>query len=133
MATIHQASIEGVNYKYHEPKPNKNGEIKGLMYTKVDKYTGEVKLKNGSGPLEKLMLSARGYTRMTETMGKKFLNAKFQNAQLSPTTNIRSTQKSFLGQENFVVRANDFQSTFTKQMTENTNNTETLRIMKSIN
>lgn len=116
MANIHSATSEKINYKYHEPKSNKNGQIKGIMYTKVDKDTGEIKLKSGSGVFEKLMLKARGYTKMTENTGKEFLKSKFTNAALPSDFNIGTNIKSSSSKKNTVVRADVFQSNFKSQM-----------------
>ena len=43
MASIHTVIIDKVNYKYHAPKENSEGAIKGIMYEKIDKKTGEMK------------------------------------------------------------------------------------------
>jgi hypothetical protein len=115
MATIHTAISGTVSYKYHEPKPNNKGLIKGIMYEKVDKNTGEVKLKNGSGPFEKLMLKARGYTKMTDKTARKFLQEKFKNAPVGDHFTIHVFQKNLSGKEKLIVRANDFHSSFTTQ------------------
>lgn len=116
MPNIHRASSENINYKYHEPKPNNKGNIKGLMYQKVDKNTGEMKLKSGSGVFERLMLKAQGYTKMTESTARKFLESKFTNAALPHDFNIATDIKSSSSKRNTVVRADVFQSTFKKQM-----------------
>jgi hypothetical protein len=115
MAKIHNTNIEGVNYKYHEAKPNKNGQIKGLMYTKVDKDTGKVKLKSGNGRFEKLMLKARGYNRMTENTGLKFLRGKFPNAGIPPDLKITTTRVHSSSSKSSVVLAETFQTNFQKQ------------------
>jgi len=122
MAKIQYAKIEGVDYKYHEPKPNKNGQIKGLMYTKFDKDTGEMKLKSGSGRFEKLMLKARGYKRMTEDMGKKFLNGKFPNAALPPDSKISTVRLHSSSSKTSIVLAETFQTHFQKQSEDDKRN-----------
>ena len=88
------SNSDGVNYKYEEPKTNNKGLVKGLVYQKVDKATGEVKLKNSSGIFEKLMLKARGYNKMTSGTGINFLNARFPNAQTPPSFNISTPEKN---------------------------------------
>ena len=70
----HEASVNQVNYKYYEPKENSDGAIKGVMYEKYDKKTGENKLKSGSNALEKLLMKARGYTALKESSAKEFLS-----------------------------------------------------------
>ncbi len=115
MAKIHNAKIEGIDYKYHEPKPNKNGQIKGIMYTKFDKDTKEIKLKSGSGRFEKLMLKARGYKRMTENMGQKFLIGKFPDAALPPNFNISTSRLHPSSSKTSIVLAQTFQTKFQDQ------------------
>jgi len=122
MAKIHNANIDGTNYNYHEAKPNKNGQIKGLMYTKVDKDTGEVKLKSGNGRFEKLMLKARGYNRMTENMGQKFLKGKFPNAGIPPDFKITTGRLHSSSSKSLVVLAETFQTNFQKQSEDDKRN-----------
>lgn len=43
LAKVYEASANNVNYKYHEPKENNEGKIKGVMYEKFDKKIGDMK------------------------------------------------------------------------------------------
>ncbi len=51
MAIIHEASANNISYKYYAPKENNKGEIKGIMYRKIDNNTGKTKFKSGSNAL----------------------------------------------------------------------------------
>jgi hypothetical protein len=112
MAEIYKASSGSINYKYQEPKPNKKGQLKGIMYEKIDKNTGDVKFKSGSNALEKLLMKARGYTALKETSAKDFLNASFTNAKLSADTILTTPKYKSAGKSNDVVSANFFHQTF---------------------
>lgn len=112
MATIYKASVNNVNYKYHEPKENNKGAIKGIMYEKIDKNTGDVRIKSGSNALEKLLMKARGYTALKESSAKDFLNASFTNAQLSTDIVLTKPQYKSAGKSSDVVSANVFHQTF---------------------
>jgi hypothetical protein len=127
MATIYKASVNHVNYKYHEPKENNKGAIKGIMYEKIDKNTGDVRIKSGSNALEKLLMKARGYTALKESSAKDFLNASFANAQLSTDIVLTKPQYKSAGKSSDVVSANVFHQTF-----ENLKNTAVMAAVNNL-
>jgi hypothetical protein len=112
MRPVHEASVNNVNYKYHQPKENNKDAIKGIMYEKIDKNTNDAKLKSGSNALEKLLMKARGYTALKESSAKDFLNASFTNAQLSTGIVLTKPQYKSAGKSNDVVSADVFHQTF---------------------
>lgn len=121
MPNIHNATIDKVSYKYYEPKPNNKGAIKGIMYEKTDKKTGDTKFKSGSNALEKLLMKARGYTLMQESSAKKFLNAKFPNALLSGDVILTTHKYKSARKSSDVMSANVFHQTFENQQSANEN------------
>lgn len=65
MGTIHRVKGDNkTNYKYQEPSKNKKGETEGIFYVKVDKKTGETKLKSAEGRMGHLMMKLLGYDKM---------------------------------------------------------------------
>jgi hypothetical protein len=115
MRTVHEASVNEVNYKYYETKENSAGAIKGVMYEKIDKKNGETKLKSGSNALEKLLMEARGYTALKESSAKKFLNAMFPKAPLSEGSILTTPRYKSAGKSKDVVSSNYFHKTFENQ------------------
>jgi len=128
----HEASVNQVNYKYYEPKENSDGAIKGVMYEKYDKKTGENKLKSGSNALEKLLMKARGYTALKESSAKEFLKAMFPKAPLAKGSILTTNRYKSAGKSNDVVSANLFHLTFEKQQTTHDYN-QGLDLIKAAN
>lgn len=113
----HEASVNEVNYKYYAPKENSEGKIKGVMYEKYDKNTGETKLKSGSNALEKLLMKARGYTALKESSGKDFLKAMFPKALFSEGSILTTPRYKSAGKSKDVISANYFHKTFENRQT----------------
>ena len=132
MPPIHEASVNNVNYKYHQPKENSEGKFKGVMYEKVDKKTGEKKFKSSSNALVTLFIKARGYTTMKESSAKDFLNAKFPKAPLSEGSILTTRKYKQAGKSIDVVSANLFQRTFEAQQTTHDCN-QRLDLIKAVN
>jgi len=132
MRPVHEASVNNVNYKYYEPKENSDGAIKGVMYEKYDKKTGEKKHKNGSNALEKLLMKARGYTALKESSAKDFLNTMFSKAPLPKGSILTTNRYKSAGKSNDVVSANLFHITFEKQQTTH-DRKKTLDLINDVN
>jgi len=128
----HEASVNPVNYKYYAPKENSEGKIKGVMYEKIDKNTGETKLKSGSNALEKLLMKARGYTALKESSAKDFLKTMFPKAPLSEGSILTTHRYKSAGKSKDVISANVFHQTFETQKTTHDVN-QRLDLMKAVN
>jgi len=115
MRIFHEASVKSVSHKYYEPKENNKGAIKGIMYEKIDKNTGNVKFKSGSNALEKLLMKVRGYTALQESSAKKFLNAMFPKAPISEDEILTTRRHKSGGKSSDVVSANYFHQIFENQ------------------
>ncbi len=132
MSNIYRVSSESVDYKYHAPKENNEGAIKGIMYEKIDKKTGETKLKSGSNALGKLLMKARGYTALKESSAKDFLKTMFPKAPLSEGSMLTTCKYKPAGKSIDLVSANLFQRTFEAQQTTHDCN-QRLDLMKAVN
>ncbi|MFM8467684.1 MAG: hypothetical protein ACKOAO_09010 [Oxalobacteraceae bacterium] len=111
MSKVHTAQAEGVSYSYHEPQGRDGGLVKGIMYQKADSKTGEMKLKSADGFLERLLIKARGYSKLKESNAKKFLQAILSTTSLPPDIELTSRIKSFGGSKS-VIKADVFQYNF---------------------
>ncbi len=111
MKSIHSAEAAGVKFKYHDPQSSDKGPIKGIMYQKADSKTGEMKLKSANGFMERLMLKARGYSKLTEGNAKKFLQASLTHTNLPLDIDLTSRIKSS-GQSKSVIKTEVFHSNF---------------------
>ena len=110
MATIHKSiSADSVNYKYQEPSKNKKGEAKGIIYVKVDKKTGETKLKSAEGRTGYLMMKLRGYNRASEQDARNYLKSRFPNTDISSGTKNITTYDTSLYESKDVVNAHKFE------------------------
>jgi hypothetical protein len=110
MATIHKnISADSVNYKYQEPSKNKKGEAKGIIYVKVDKKTGETKLKSAEGRTGYLMMKLRGYNRASEQDARNYLKSRFPNTDISSGTKNITTYDTSLYESKDVVSAHKFE------------------------
>jgi hypothetical protein len=110
MATIHKnISADSVNYKYQEPSKNKKGEAKGIIYVKVDKKTGETKLKSAEGRTGYLMMKLRGYNRASEQDARNYLKSRFPNTDISSRTKNITTYDTSLYESKDVVSAHKFE------------------------
>ena len=110
MATIHKSiSSDSVNYKYQEPSKNKKGEAKGIIYVKVDKKTGETKLKSAEGRTGYLMMKLRGYNRASEQDARNYLKSRFPNTDISSGTKNITTYDTSLYESKDVVSAHKFE------------------------
>jgi hypothetical protein len=129
MRTVHhEASVNPVNYTYYAPKANSEGKIKGVMYEKIDKNTGETKLKSGSNALEKLLMKVRGYAALKESSAKDFLKAEFPKANNIQDLVLTPLKHKSAGKSNDFVSASllydavrDQQDTATAQAASNIN------------
>ncbi len=128
----YEASVNEVKYKYYAPKKNSEEKIKGVMYKKVDKKTGEKKFKSGSNALVTLFIKARGYTTMKKSSAKDFLNAKFPKAPLSEGSILTTPRYKSAGKSKDVISANYFHKTFETQQTIHDEN-QRLDLIKYVN
>ena len=110
MVTIHKStSADSVNYKYQEPSKNKKGEAKGIIYVKVDKKTGETKLKSAEGRTGYLMMKLRGYNRASEQDARNYLKSRFPDNDISSQTKNITTYDTSLYEAKDVVSSNKFE------------------------
>ena len=122
----HEASVNEVKYEYYAPKENSEGKIKGVMYEKYDKNTGETKLKSGSNALKKLLMKVRGYAALKESSAKDFLKAEFPKSNNIQDLVLTPLKHKSAGKSNDFVSASllydalrDQQDTATKQAAHN--------------
>ncbi|MFZ4692782.1 MAG: hypothetical protein ACOYL2_09810 [Burkholderiaceae bacterium] len=110
MVTIHKStSADSINYKYQEPSKNKKGEAKGIIYVKVDKKTGETKLKSAEGRTGYLMMKLRGYNRASEQDARNYLKSRFPDNDISSQTKNITTYDTSLYEAKDVVSSHKFE------------------------
>ena len=120
MVTIHKStSADSINYKYQEPSKNKKGEAKGIIYVKVDKKTGETKLKSAEGRTGYLMMKLRGYNRASEQDARNYLKSRFPNTDISSQTKNITTYDTSLYESKNVVSAHKFEQAISDIDTNN--------------
>ncbi len=110
MPTIHKVQGDnGINYKYQEPTKNKKGGTEGIMYLKLDKKTGETKLKNADGLAGYLKMKFRGYSRANENQIKSYLNTRFKDLNTETYTKNISHYDDSKYEKKMVVSAQKFE------------------------
>ena len=121
MVTIHKStSADSINYKYQEPSKNKKGEAKGIIYVKVDKKTGETKLKSAEGRTGYLMMKLRGYNRASEQDARNYLKSRFPDNDISSQTKNITTYDTSLYEAKDVVSSHKFEQAINHIVDHNT-------------
>jgi hypothetical protein len=130
MQSIHKAQgTDGTDYKYQEPSKNKKGEAEGLFYVKVDKKTGETKLKNADGLMGHLMMKLRGYNKAQERQVISYLKAQFKDGDIEKhTKNIGNGDLSKF-KSDITVSAKNFDMAF-KNLEQSKSNVEFVANLK---
>lgn len=82
------AGTNTTQFKLHLPEPDKSEKVSGFCYEKVDKKTGETKLKSAEGRLGFLLMKARGYSLMKESTARSYLQTLVKHVDVDRNLNL---------------------------------------------
>jgi hypothetical protein len=95
MAINRAQGTNGTNYKLQEPEPSKSGKTSEIYYEKIDRKTGETKLKSADGKLGFLLMKARGYSLMKEDTARSYLKTQVQHTSVDANLNLKKSDSMF--------------------------------------
>lgn len=95
MAINRAQGTNGTNYKLQEPEPSKSGKTSEIYYEKIDRKTGETKLKSADGKLGFLLMKARGYSLMKEDTARSYLKTQVKYTSVDANLNLKKSDSMF--------------------------------------
>jgi len=110
MAINRALGTNGTNYKLQEPEPSKSGKTSEIYYEKIDRKTGETKLKSADGKLGFLLMKARGYSLMKEDTARSYLKTQVQYTSVDANLNLKKSDSMFFKKRDVIPASAFMQS-----------------------